>query len=86
MAKSIDDVLYDLIEHWIELRFCIGHDGDSHIIYGQVKSIDSDLLIMGLLTDISETFYLNRTLIEIVSIIDLGSDKPSINEKSRMTI
>jgi len=87
MLKNIDDILHDLIDHWIELKFCV-HDeiGSCQIIYGQMKELHSGLIVMNLLTETSEPFYLNRRIIAIVSIIDLGSEKPSINEKLRMSI
>jgi len=87
MLKNIDDVLHDLIDHWIELKFCV-HDeiGSSQIIYGQMKELYSSLIVMALLTDKAEPFYLNRRIIDIVSIIDLGIEKPNIDEKVKMSV
>ncbi|MCP8309695.1 MAG: hypothetical protein H3Z53_04745 [archaeon] len=87
MLKNIDDVLHDLIEHWLELKFIIDDEGlNPQIIYGQLKELYSSLIVFALLTDKAEPFYLNRKLIEIVSIIDLGIEKPSIEDKSRLTV
>ena len=84
---GIDEALNQLLDHWMRLIFHAS-DGEVQIVDGHLKAVAVDLLTLDIMDgDSLRRLYVNRSAIVLVSVLDWGTEKPTLPEpKTGMSV